>query len=101
MSMPLGEPAGEGAAGEPRPPRFGSQFQQLQAYEDAICWRTGRLAAPCQDCARAQGGRCDDHACDERLITSYRQAAHRLARAGPALPGQAAGRATATAGHRC
>ncbi len=62
-------------------PRQDSGFQQMQALEDAICWRTGRLAAPCPDCAAAQDGRCDDHGRDVDLIAEYEQAVHRLAQA--------------------
>jgi len=63
--------------------RHGGRLQQMQALEDAICWRTGRLAAPCSDCAAAPGGRCDDHGRDADLIAEYEQAVHRLAQAAP------------------
>lgn len=64
-------------------PRHGGRYQQMQAFEDAICWRTGRLAAPCSGCAAAQGAWCDDHGRDVDLIAEYEQAAHRLAQAAP------------------
>jgi hypothetical protein len=52
----------------PRP-----SLAQVQALEDAVAWRTGRLAEPCADCQAAPGdGLCDDHACDRALIASYR-----------------------------
>jgi hypothetical protein len=50
----------------PRP-----SLAQVQALEDAVAWRTGRLAEPCQDC-QASDDLCDDHACDRALIASYR-----------------------------
>jgi hypothetical protein len=45
-----------------------------QALEDAVAWRTGRLAEPCADCQAAPGDDLcdDDHACDRALIASYR-----------------------------
>jgi len=49
-------------------------FQYLQALEDAIAYRRARAAAPCADCT-ASGRRCDDHACDLRLIAAYQQTA--------------------------
>jgi hypothetical protein len=55
-------------------PAARAQFTQAQAYEDAIAYRQARLAAPCPDCGPA---RCDDHATDLDLITSYQQAHHR------------------------
>jgi hypothetical protein len=51
----------------------------MQAYEDAIAYRTGRLAARCPDCGPA---RRDEHAVDPDLISGYRQAARRLCQAG-------------------
>jgi hypothetical protein len=51
-----------------------SQFQRLQALEDAIAYRRARAAAPCPDCT-ASGRTCDDHACDLNLITAYQQTA--------------------------
>lgn len=47
-------------------------FQQVQAYEDAIAYRTARLAAPCPECGPQP---CDDHATDADLITGYQRAA--------------------------
>jgi hypothetical protein len=55
-----------------------ASFQRLQALEDAIRYRTARLAAPCPDCEPG-GSRCDEHACDARLIAGYQQAASQLA----------------------
>jgi hypothetical protein len=49
-----------------------ARFQRLQAYEDAIAYRTARLNAPCSRCGDT---RCDEHAIDADLITAYRQAA--------------------------
>jgi hypothetical protein len=49
-----------------------ASFRQLQAYEDAIAYRTARLAAPCPRCGPAP---CDDHAADLDLISAYRRAA--------------------------
>ena len=72
-------------------------FQRLQALEDAIAYRRGRVAVPCRHCrAAAPGRRCDDHARDLELITEYLQAIQRPAlilgppaaertRGGPAL----------------
>lgn len=57
--------------------------QRLQSLEDAICWRSGRLATPCADCASVPDGRCDDHGRDADLIAEYEQATHRLALAVP------------------
>lgn len=48
-----------------------ARFQQLQAYEDAIAYRTIRLAAPCARCGPRP---CDDHAADADLIAGYRRA---------------------------
>jgi hypothetical protein len=48
-----------------------ARFRQMQAYEDAIAYRTARLAAPCLRCAATP---CDDHATDLALIHSYRHA---------------------------
>ena|ERR1700730_17092360 len=51
-----------------------SQFQRLQALEDAIAYRRARAAATCPDCT-ASGRTCDDHACDLNLIAAYQQTA--------------------------
>jgi len=61
--------------------RDSGRLRQMQAYEDAVCWRTGRLAAPCADCAAVPAGRCDDHGRDVNLIAEYRQAACQLGQA--------------------
>lgn len=58
------------------------RLQQMQAYEDAICWRTGHLAEPCSGCDASAEVWCDEHACDLKLITGYRLAVERLAGAG-------------------
>jgi hypothetical protein len=55
-------------------------FAQMQAFDDAVCWRTGRLAEPCADCAKAAGAWCDEHGRDVDLIGEYRQASARLGR---------------------
>ncbi len=52
----------------------------MQALDDAICWRTGRLAEPCGDCATAPDGRCDDHDRDLSLIAAYHLTARNLRR---------------------
>jgi hypothetical protein len=57
-----------------------ARFQQLQALDDAICWRTGRLVEPCADCETASAGRCDDHDCDLGLIAAYHLTARTLCR---------------------
>jgi hypothetical protein len=49
-----------------------ARFQRLQAYEDAIAYRTARLATPCPKCSQ---DRCDEHAIDADLIAAYRRAA--------------------------
>jgi len=53
------------------------QLQRSQALEDAIEYRTARVAAPCPDCAAAEPEKCDDHARDLDLIAEYRQAFRR------------------------
>lgn len=63
-------------------PAEGGRFQQMQAFEDAICWRTGRLAEVCPACDASAEVFCDDHATDLQLITGYRLAVQRLAQAG-------------------
>lgn len=50
-------------------------YAYLQAIEDAIDFRSARLAYHCPDCKPR--ARCDEHACDARLLRTYR----RLARA--------------------
>jgi hypothetical protein len=74
MIRPTG--ALERAAAAPDAPRDGGRFHLLQAIEDAICWRTGRLAQPCHDCG--PDGRCDDHSRDAGLITAYQRTARQL-----------------------
>jgi hypothetical protein len=52
------------------------RFRELQALEDAVNYRLARLAVPCVRCRpAAEGGRCDEHACDVALIAGYLQAA--------------------------
>ena len=53
-------------------------LRQLQALEDAIVLRRARAGAYCCDCDESPGGRCDDHACDLRLIAGYEQDARAL-----------------------
>jgi hypothetical protein len=55
-----------------------SRLCQMQAYEDAVAYRSARLAIPCPDCGAE---RCDEHATDLDLITWYRQAAADCGRA--------------------
>jgi hypothetical protein len=45
----------------------------LQALDDAITYRRERITAPCPGCLPGKP-RCDDHACDLDLITSYHHA---------------------------
>lgn len=53
-----------------------AEFQRLQALEDAIAYRTARLAAPCPDCAHLPGTRrCEEHARDLELVSEYRAVA--------------------------
>jgi len=54
-------------------------FQRLQALEDAICYRTARLAEPCGACGPADETRCDEHACDLSLIAAYQRSFKDLA----------------------
>jgi len=65
----------EAAAEEPQPKGIvpdRASFQHLQALEDAIEFRTARLAQPCANCgAGGDGSRCDDHAVDGDLISAY------------------------------
>jgi hypothetical protein len=70
----------ERPAAEPGAPRDSGRFHLLQAIQDAVCWRTGRLAEQCADCATVAEGRCDDHACDLRLIAAYQRTARQLER---------------------
>jgi hypothetical protein len=49
-----------------------ARFLQMQAYEDAVAYRSARLAIPCPGCGQ---DRCDEHAVDASLIGWYRQAA--------------------------
>ena len=44
------------------------RLNQAQAFEDAIAYRRARLREPCPGCG---AGRCDEHATDASLITSY------------------------------
>lgn len=53
-----------------------ARFQHLQALQDAIAYRTARLATPCPNCGPQ---RCDDHATDTVLIAAYRLTAITLA----------------------
>jgi hypothetical protein len=54
----------------------------MQSYEDAVCWRTGKLAEPCANCDASTEVWCDDHAIDLHLIAGYKLALNRLARTG-------------------
>jgi hypothetical protein len=50
------------------------RFNLLQAFEDAVAWRSGRLTEPCPDCEPGESGkRCDDHAGDAALVAQYRE----------------------------
>jgi hypothetical protein len=61
-----------------RQQRLGGRFQRLQALEDALKFRRARAAAPCEDCAAALVGRCDDYGRDLDLIGEYEQTARRI-----------------------
>ncbi len=58
--------------------RCGDRLQRLQALEDAMKYRRARAAAPCEDCAVAPVGQCDDHGRDLDLIGEYEQTARQL-----------------------
>jgi hypothetical protein len=70
------------------------QFQRTQALEDAIEYRSARVAAPCPDCAAAGPEKCDDHARDLDLIAEYRQAIRRAKLILEPLPAKGARRAS-------
>jgi hypothetical protein len=54
-------------------------FNLLQALDDAIAYRTARLARHCPDCRRGTDeSRCDDHACDVGLLASYQRRAEAM-----------------------
>ncbi len=56
-----------------------ASFQQLQALEDAIDFRTARVELPCANCSsESEDGRCDDHAIDLNLIAAYQRTAKNL-----------------------
>src|SRR6185437_5665258 len=50
-------------------PRVSDAIGILQALDDAIEFRLGRLSQPCQDCAGGQ--KCAVHYFDERLVVRY------------------------------
>jgi hypothetical protein len=52
-------------------PETTAPLRRLQCLDDAIAYRSARLAAPCDLCAA--GGRCPGHAVDEQLIADYRR----------------------------
>jgi hypothetical protein len=60
-------------------PRDGGRVALMQAYEDAICWRTGHLAEPCGGCDQSAEVFCDEHAVDLFLIAGYRLAINQVA----------------------
>lgn len=60
-------------------PVDGGLVTSMQAYEDAICWRTGKLAEPCPDCIEGAEVWCTEHAIDLHLIVGYKLAISRLA----------------------
>ena len=67
---------------EPRPAQKApdsESFQRLQALEDAICYRTARLAEPCGSCGPTGETQCDEHACDVSLIAAYQRSFKDLA----------------------
>lgn len=57
-----------GQDGDPRQ----SWFTELQGLDDAIAYRTTRLALPCPDCDEVED-RCDDHSCDVLLLSGYQR----------------------------
>ena len=59
------------------------RMQRLQSLDDAIAYRQARISARCPDCGPGDAGKCDDHACDVRLIADYRQTARAIAGAAP------------------
>ena len=60
------------ASGQPLPPPGRPRsLTHLQAFDDAMNYRHARLAIYCPDCR--PGTRCDDHACDIRLLQAYRR----------------------------
>ena len=65
---PAGQPALAGRPGLAAAER--DRLNQAQAFEDAIAYRRARLRRPCSGCGP---GRCDDHATDADLITTYQQ----------------------------
>jgi hypothetical protein len=64
-----------------------NRFHYLQALEDAICYRTGRAAAPCAGCGTEAGELCDEHFCDAALIRKYEQSIEMLCAIAVAIPG--------------
>jgi len=50
-------------------PQVSAKIGTLQALDDAIAFRLGRLNLPCPDCTADQ--KCIDHACDLELIAGY------------------------------
>jgi|HubBroStandDraft_1064217.scaffolds.fasta_scaffold63193_3 hypothetical protein len=63
-------------------PMDSARIARMQSYEDAVCWRTGKLAEPCANCDASTEVWCDDHAIDLHLIAGYKLALNRLARTG-------------------
>ena len=51
-------------------PETRAALHYLQCLDDALAYRTSRLARPCPACA--PGGRCEDHRRDEDVIAGYR-----------------------------
>jgi hypothetical protein len=53
-------------------------LERLQSLEDAIAYRSSRVAVGCPDCGPPPG-MCDDHACDLKLISRYQRTHHQTA----------------------
>jgi hypothetical protein len=52
-------------------PGMAGRVAELQALDDAIAFRSGRLGEPCAGCAMAD--QCAGHVRDEELIAGYRR----------------------------
>lgn len=52
-------------------PEISAALGHLQGLDDAVAYRSSRLAGPCPDCP--PGDRCLDHAVDEKFIAEYQE----------------------------
>jgi hypothetical protein len=71
---PQPEPAGQPDLAPPAGP---SAYTHLQALDDAINYRNHKVGWICFRCRRDK--KCNRHACDLRLLTTYHQMARSLA----------------------